>query len=82
LPLVRCEFAPVPAKGNPLGVKGGSEAGNMAAPAAVVNALIDALSPLGVTDLPLPATASRVWQVIENIRRAGTAMVAPPIGSV
>ena len=54
----------VPTKTNLLGVKGGSEAGNVGAPAAIVNAIIDALSPWGVTDLPMPATPERVWRAI------------------
>ncbi len=59
---------PVPTKTNPLGVKGGAESGNMGAPAAIINAIIDALSPLGVTDVEMPATPERVWRAI---RRAG-----------
>jgi len=58
--------APVATKTNLLGVKGGSEAGNVGAPAAIVNAIIDALAPLGVTDMPMPATAERVWRRINR----------------
>src|SRR5262249_51825680 len=56
----------VPSKTNPLGVKGGSETGNVGAPAAIINAIIDALSPFNVTDLPLPATPERIWRAIRR----------------
>src|SRR5580698_3429277 len=46
---------------NPLGVKGCGEAGAIGSPPAVINAIIDALAPLGVTDLQMPATPHRVW---------------------
>jgi aerobic carbon-monoxide dehydrogenase large subunit len=57
---------PVPATTNPLGVKGGSETGNVGAPAAVINAIIDALSSFQVVDLPLPATPERIWRAIHR----------------
>src|SRR6185312_8022083 len=49
---------------NPLGVKGCGEAGAIGAPAAVMNAVVDALAPLGVGDLAMPATPERVWNAI------------------
>jgi aerobic carbon-monoxide dehydrogenase large subunit len=49
---------------NPLGVKGCGEAGAIGAPAAIMNAVIDALAPLGVTDLEMPATPERIWRAI------------------
>ena len=49
---------------NPLGVKGCGEAGAIGAPAAVMNAVVDALAPLGVGDLEMPATPERVWRAI------------------
>ena len=49
---------------NPLGAKGCGEAGTIGAPAAIMNALVDALAPLGVTDLAMPATPERVWRAI------------------
>jgi len=49
---------------NPLGVKGCGEAGAIGAPAAVMNAVVDALAPLGITDLPMPATPQNVWRAI------------------
>ena len=52
---------------NPLGAKGCGESGAIGAPAAVVSALLDALSPLGVTDLEMPATPLRVWQLLNAL---------------
>jgi len=55
-PSVHCTSNPVPTKSNPLGVKGAGEAGAVGAMPAVGNALIDALAPLGIRDMPMPAT--------------------------
>jgi carbon-monoxide dehydrogenase large subunit len=63
------EENPVPTKTNPLGVKGAGEAGNVGALAAIMNAVVDALSPLGITHIDLPATPHRVWQAIQAARR-------------
>ena len=60
------EFIDVPAKTNPLGVKGVGEAGCVGAPPAVMNAILDALSPLKVSHLDMPATPHRVWQAIRK----------------
>lgn len=57
-----------PSSTNPLGVKGIGEAGTIASPPAVINAVIDALSHLGVTDVGKPATPERVWRAIRNAR--------------
>jgi carbon-monoxide dehydrogenase large subunit len=64
MPDIISEVSLVPTKTNLLGVKGGSEAGNCGVPPALVHAVIDALSPWGVTDIPLPATPERVWRAI------------------
>jgi carbon-monoxide dehydrogenase large subunit len=58
----------VPTAGNPLGVKGGGELGTVGACAAVMNAVLDALRPLGVTHLDMPATPSHVWHAIERAK--------------
>jgi len=50
---------------NPLGVKGVGETGAIASPAAVMNAVVDALQPFGVEDIQMPATPERVWRAIE-----------------
>ena len=58
-----------PCTHNPLGAKGCGEAGTIAAPAAVVNAVLDALGPLGVTDIAMPLTPYRVWEAIRRSRK-------------
>jgi carbon-monoxide dehydrogenase large subunit len=60
-----------PSTGNPLGVKGVGEAGTIASTPAVVNAIVDALRPLGVADVPMPCTPERVWRAIEEAKGAG-----------
>jgi carbon-monoxide dehydrogenase large subunit len=52
---------------NPLGVKGCGEAGAIGAPAAVMNAVVNALSPLGIKDLAMPATPERVWRAAHGM---------------
>jgi carbon-monoxide dehydrogenase large subunit len=54
-----------PCTHNPLGVKGCGEAGAIGSPPAVINAIIDALAPLGVTDLQMPATPHRIWSAMQ-----------------
>ena len=58
-----------PSTTNPLGVKGVGETGTIASTAAVMNAVVDALSPYGITDLEMPATPERVWRAIEGAGR-------------
>jgi carbon-monoxide dehydrogenase large subunit len=70
LPSIRTDHADnAPTRGNVLGVKGGGEGGTTPAPGALINAIIDALRPLGVTDVKMPATPQRVWQAIEEAQR-------------
>jgi carbon-monoxide dehydrogenase large subunit len=57
-----------PSSTNPMGVKGVGEAGTIAAPPAVVGAVLDALEPLGVTDIDMPVTPERVWRAIQDAR--------------
>ena len=68
MPDIISEESLVPCTNNPLGVKGGSEAGNCGMPSAIILAVLDALSPLGVTDVPIPATPQRVWRAIQDAR--------------
>lgn len=68
LPSFELDFHSVPAKTNPLGVKGCGEAGITAAPVAVVNAVVDALAPHGVTYLNMPLTPERVWRSLAASR--------------
>ncbi len=55
---------------NPLGVKGVGEAGTIASTPAVVNAIVDALRPFGVSDVPMPCTPERVWRAINEAQAA------------
>ncbi len=59
-----------PSPTNPLGVKGIGEAGTIGAAPAVMNAVIDALSGLGVTDMPMPASPHNVWKAIQAAQGA------------
>jgi carbon-monoxide dehydrogenase large subunit len=65
-----CGFNNVPCKTNALGVKGAGEAGSVGAPPAVINAIVDALRPLGVETIDMPATPKRVWETIEAAKAA------------
>jgi aerobic carbon-monoxide dehydrogenase large subunit len=58
-----------PSPTNPMGVKGVGETGAIASPAAVMNAVANALAPYGVTDIDMPATPERVWRALEEARR-------------
>ncbi len=66
LPMIETDQTITPAPQNPLGVKGVGEIGAIAAPAAVVNAVVDALKPFGVTHLDMPVTAEKVYQAIHS----------------
>ncbi len=68
LPNFVTAFEEIPSTTNPLGVKGIGEAGAIGAPTAVMNAILDALKPLGVTHVDLPATPLRVWEAIQRAR--------------
>ena len=66
MPGVRMTFQETPAPSNPLGVKGGSETGTIGAPAAIGNAIVDALWDLGVRHVPQPYTPDAVWRALED----------------
>ncbi len=66
LPRFELVLTETPSPLNILGVKGAGEAGTVAAPAAVANAVLDALSPLGITALDIPLTPENVWQAIHS----------------
>jgi carbon-monoxide dehydrogenase large subunit len=84
LPFFQTAFIATPAPSNPLGVKGGSESGTIGAPAAIGNAVIDALWHLGVRDISLPITAETVWRALRSAttiasrKRAQTGMERAP----
>ncbi|HEY1259636.1 MAG TPA: molybdopterin cofactor-binding domain-containing protein, partial [Stellaceae bacterium] len=67
---VHLDNNPVPTATNPLGVKGAGEAGAVGALPAVANALVDALAPLGIRHIDMPATPERLWREIRDRRSA------------
>jgi aerobic carbon-monoxide dehydrogenase large subunit len=72
VPAVETATTTTPSPTNPMGVKGVGEAGTIASTPAVINAIVDALSPLGVADVAMPASPQRVWEAIRKARE-GTA---------
>ncbi|MEA2777312.1 MAG: aerobic carbon-monoxide dehydrogenase large subunit [Acetobacteraceae bacterium] len=66
LPAIAIDFSPVPSTTNPLGAKGAGEGGTVASTPVVMNAILDALAPLGVTDVPMPATSERIWRALRG----------------
>jgi carbon-monoxide dehydrogenase large subunit len=73
IPLMTVGNHPSLAKSNPLGTKGCGEAGCAGSLTTIVNAVIDALSELGVAQIEMPLTPERVWRVIHDARKAKTA---------
>jgi carbon-monoxide dehydrogenase large subunit len=70
LPRLEVTLAGVPTERNALGVKGSGQAGCMAAPQTVVHAILDALAPLGIDHIDMPATPERIWRAIRDSRMA------------
>lgn len=68
LPSFTTDRTETPATSNPLGVKGVGEAGTIASTPAVVNAVVDALRPYGVTDVRMPCSPMRVWEALNQAR--------------
>jgi carbon-monoxide dehydrogenase large subunit len=62
------EHTVTPSPWNPLGVKGVGESGTVGAPAAIVNAVVDALAPLGVRHIDMPFTSEKLWRLIDGAR--------------
>jgi len=69
LPAISVTSRDVPSPTNPLGVKGAGEGGTVGAPGAVIHAILDALAPLGVKAIDMPATPESVWRAIQDARR-------------
>jgi aerobic carbon-monoxide dehydrogenase large subunit len=69
LPSFDITLAELPTAANPLGVKGSGQAGCIAAPQTIINAIVDALLPLGIDHIDMPATPERVWRAIRGARR-------------
>jgi carbon-monoxide dehydrogenase large subunit len=68
LPKFEIALEEVRCKTNPIGVKGIGESGTIGAPPVVINAIIDALAPLGIDGIDMPATPNRVWQAIQSAK--------------
>ena len=75
LPPFDITLAELPTSANPLGVKGSGQAGCIAAPQTVINAIVDALSPLGIDHIDMPATPERVWRAIRAVRGQSAVIV-------
>ena len=73
LPSFAVEIAEVLSPTNPLGIKAGGEGGTTAAPAAVVSGILDALRPLGVREIAMPATPYAIWSAIAKAKAAQAA---------
>jgi carbon-monoxide dehydrogenase large subunit len=69
LPAFATALNEVPSPTNPLGVKAGGEGGTTPALAVTISAIVDALRPLGVTDIAMPATPFKIWTAIQNAKR-------------
>lgn len=69
VPVPELGHASTPSPRNPLGAKGIGEAGTIGIPPAVVNAVVDALGPFGVTHLDMPLTTEKVWQALRSSRQ-------------
>jgi carbon-monoxide dehydrogenase large subunit len=65
MPQIELDRTTTPTDTNPLGVKGVGEAGTIASTPAVVNAVVDALAPLGIRHLDMPLTPERVWRAMQ-----------------
>ena len=65
-PTITSKWNEIPCPSNPLGIKGAGEAGTVGATPAVINAILNALSELGVTHIDMPATPQRLWQAIHG----------------
>jgi carbon-monoxide dehydrogenase large subunit len=68
LPSFRAEIAEVLSPTNPLGIKAGGEGGTTPALAVMASAILDALRPLGVREVPMPASPHALWQAIHDAK--------------
>jgi len=66
LPAIAIDFSPVPSTTNPLGAKGAGEGGTVASTPAIMNAILDALAPVGITEVSMPATPERIWRAMRD----------------
>ena len=66
LPNYAMQTHPVPSTDTPMGVKGCGEVGSIGAPAAIINAVVDALKPHGIRHIDMPATPARIWRAMQD----------------
>ena len=66
VPFIETDRTCTPCPHNPLGVKGAGEAGAIGATPALANAVMDAISHLGIKDIQMPLTPERVWRAMQN----------------
>jgi carbon-monoxide dehydrogenase large subunit len=71
------DFIETPSPFNPLGAKGAGEAGCIAAPPTIVNAVLDALAPLGITTIDMPLKPEKIWTLIQSARQGKLAQPEP-----
>jgi len=67
VPIIQLGICETPSPTNPLGVKGIGELPTVAAPVAVANAVMDALTPFGVRHLDMPLTAEKIWSAMQRV---------------
>jgi aerobic carbon-monoxide dehydrogenase large subunit len=73
IPHMTLDRTVTPSPSNPLGIKGVGEAGTIGAPQAAINAVVDALSHLGIKHIDMPASPMRVWEAIQAAKNGGDA---------
>jgi carbon-monoxide dehydrogenase large subunit len=78
IPVIHLDIRETPSPTNPLGVKGIGELPTVAAPVAVANAVLDALSSLGVRHIDIPLTAEKIWRAMQTA--AGGHIIPSPSG--
>jgi carbon-monoxide dehydrogenase large subunit len=66
VPWIESDRTETPSPSNPLGAKGIGESGTIGATPAIVNAVVDALSPLGVRHVDMPLTPHKIWQILRQ----------------
>jgi aerobic carbon-monoxide dehydrogenase large subunit len=72
------DFVETPSPYNPLGAKGAGESGCIGAPPAIVNAVLDALSPLGIKTIDMPLRPEKIWALIQAAQQGILAQPDPP----
>ena len=66
-PAIQFKRNEVPCQTNPLGIKGAGEAGAIGAPPAIVNAIVNALSDIGVRHVDMPVSSNKLWEIMQNV---------------